>query len=223
MPDKPALSLDENRYISMEDNVALPLLYMAYPTVYAHHDDEAPLDVLSSILGQGETSLLYKNMVKNRLAVQAGAGHACAELACTFTMVSVASPPSGATLADLEKIARDSLLEFEERGVLDDDLTRVKMSIVSGMIFGLESVAGKVGRLAAYQTYGNNPNFTADGYRPLRKREQRRRHARLSSVHTGQTRRHHECCADRAARECCFMRIPGLVPERQLPEYACCQ
>ena len=160
-PEKVAVTLDEDRYISMEDNVALPLLYMAIPTVHAMHPDEAPLDVLSSILGQGETSLFYKNMVKNRLAVQAAAGHGCAELGCTFSMYAVASPPSGATLADFEKIARDSLLEFEERGVLDDDLTRVKMDIVSGMIYGLESVAGKVSRLAFYETFAGNPNYTA--------------------------------------------------------------
>jgi zinc protease len=159
-PEIRKVELDGDRYLSMEDNVALPLLYVAYPTVHAYHDDEAALDVLASILGQGETSLLYKNMVKNRLAVQAGAGHACAELACTFTMLSVASPPSGKTLADLEEIARESLLEFEERGVLEDDLTRVKMGIVSGMIYGLESVSGKVRRLASYETFTGNPNFT---------------------------------------------------------------
>ena len=160
-PEKPTVTLDSDRYISMEDRVALPLLYIAYPSVHAFHEDEAPLDVLASILGQGETSLLYKNMVKNRYAVQAGSGHACGELACTFTMYSIASPPSGKTLTDLEEIARSSLLEFEERGVLDDDLTRVKMDIVSGMVYGLESVAGKVGRLAAYETFTGNPDFTA--------------------------------------------------------------
>lgn len=160
-PGKPTVTLDADRYVSMEDRVALPLLYIAYPSVHAFHKDEAPLDVLASILGQGETSLLYKNMVKNRYAVQAGTGHACGELACTFTMYAIASPPSGKTLTDLEEIARSSLLEFEERGVLNDDLTRVKMDIVSGMVYGLESVAGKVGRLAAYETFTGNPNFTA--------------------------------------------------------------
>lgn len=159
-PEKLKASLDADRYISMEDNVALPLLYLSYPTVHGYHEDEAPLDVLASILGQGETSLLYKNMVKNRFAVQAGAGHGCAELTCTFTMIAIASPPSGKTLADLEAIVRDTLLEFEERGVLDDDLTRVKMGIVSGMIYGLESVSGKVRQLAAYETITGDPNFS---------------------------------------------------------------
>lgn len=162
MPDIPVVTIDEDRYTSMQDDVALPLLFMAYPTVDLFHADEAPLDVLMFILGQGETSLLYKNMVKNGLAVQAGANHGCAELSCTFSVLALPNPASGKDLADLEQIMRDSLIEFEERGVMDDDLTRVKMTIVSGMIYGLESVAGKVGQLALYQTFTGNPNYVAD-------------------------------------------------------------
>ncbi len=159
MPEKPQFTLDADRYISMEDNVALSLLYMSWPTVSARHADEAPLDVLMSILGGGKTSLLYKNMVKNGFAVQASAGHGCAELSCQFTILALPNPARGKSLADLETIARDSLNEFEARGVEDDDLTRVKAGIVSGMIYGLESVRGKVSQLAAYQTYTANPNY----------------------------------------------------------------
>jgi len=161
-PIKPVVTLESDRYLSMEDNVALPLVYMAFPTVHLYHEDEAPLDVLMYVLGQGETSLLYKNVVKNGLAVNASAGHGCQELSCTFTVFALPNPASGTTLADLDRIIRASLDEFETRGVVDDDLTRVKMSIVSGMIYSLESVAGKVGRLASHQTYTGNPNFTGD-------------------------------------------------------------
>lgn len=153
--------LNEDRYISMEDNVSLPLMYMAFPTVHANHPDEAPLDVLMSILGSGKTSLLYKNMVKNGKAVQAQAGHSCGELSCQFTLLGLPTP--GNTLAELEQIARASLDEFESRGgANDDDLQRVKSGIVSDMIYGLESVSGKVSQLAAYQTYRNNPNAIGD-------------------------------------------------------------
>ncbi len=162
MPQKPKVTLPETRYISMEDNVALPLLYMGFPTVSLFHPDEAPLDVLMFILGVGETSLLYKNMVKNQIAVQAQAGHGCQELSCTFTVIALPNPAAGKTLADLEKIARDSLIEFESRWVTDDDVERVKMNIVSGMIYGLESVSGKVSRLAMYETYTNNASFVSD-------------------------------------------------------------
>ncbi len=152
------VTLDEDRYISMEDNVALPLLYMSWPTVKAFDADEAPLDVLMDILGSGKTSLLYKNMVKNGKAVQASAGHGCAELGCTFTLLALPTP--GHSLAELEGIARASLVEFEERGgANDDDIQRVKAGIVSGMVYGLESVSGKVSQLARYQFMRGNPDY----------------------------------------------------------------
>ncbi len=161
-PEKPAVSLDADRYISLEDNVALPLMQIAFPTVHRFHPDEAPLDVLMYVLGVGETSLLYQNMVRNRLAVQAQANHGCRELSCTFAIIALPNPAAGQTLADLERIARESLVELETRGITDDDVERVKTNIVSRMIYGLESVSGKVGQLASYQTMTGRPDYIRD-------------------------------------------------------------
>jgi zinc protease len=152
------VTLDKDRYISLEDNVALPLVYMAWPTVHLRHPDEAPLDVLMSILGDGKTSLLYKNLLKDGTAVQAGANHGCSELHCTFTLLALPNPERGKNLADIEAVLRASLAEFEERGVRDEDIEKVKAGIVSQMVFGLESVGGKVSSLAAYETYEGSPN-----------------------------------------------------------------
>lgn len=110
------------------------------------------------IVGGGPASLLYKNLEKPGLAVNASAGHGCAELHCSFTMTVLANPASVKSLADIEPMVRATLAEFETRGVTDDDLEHTKAGIVSGMIFGLESVSGKVSRLAAYETYRDTPN-----------------------------------------------------------------
>ena len=126
MPEKPSFEITEDRYISMQDNVHLPLIYMSYPTVSVRDEDEAPLDLLSSILGGGKTSLFYKNLVKNQLAVQASVSHPCAELACTFNLYALPHPASGKSLAEIEKVMRDTLVEFESRGVEDDDLIKAK-------------------------------------------------------------------------------------------------
>jgi len=160
-PEKPAVTLDANRYVSMEDNVSLPLVYISYPTVYRNHEDEPALDLLMTIMGQGDTSLLYKSLVKSGLAVQASASHSCQELSCTFTLSALPNPAAGKTLADLEQIMRDTLLEFEERGFLEDDIERLKMLIISGKIYGLESVASKVSQLADNETIMGSPNFAA--------------------------------------------------------------
>jgi zinc protease len=156
------VTLDQDRYISMEDRVALPLVQMVWPTVHRFHPDEAPLDVLYSILGSGRTSLLYKNLVRNGLAVNANAGHGCAELACSFTLTAQPNPANGASLADLERIMRESLDEFETRGVLEDDLTRMTADVVTSSIFGLESVRGKVSDLAYFATFAETPNYISD-------------------------------------------------------------
>jgi zinc protease len=161
-PEVTPVTLEENRYISMEDNVSLPLLYISIPTIHRNHPDEAPLDLLMTIMGRGDTSLVYKNLVETGIAVQANVDHACRELACSFTMFAFPNPASGISLAELEQTMRDSLLEFEERGWQEDDLARLKMMIVSGKIYGMESVAGKVATLADNETILGTANFAAE-------------------------------------------------------------
>ncbi len=159
MPQKAMVTLDQDRYISLEDNVQLPMISMTLPTVYVRHADEAPLDVLAQILGGGKTSILYKNMVKTQDAVYAGVGHPCAELACTLSFRAYLNPDSGKTLADLEQSMRQALVEFEQRGVQDDDLIKISARMESSFIFGLQSVSGKVSQLAANETFTGNPNY----------------------------------------------------------------
>jgi len=158
---KELFTLSEDRYISMEDNVHLPLLYLTFPTVYARHPDEAALDILAEILGGGNNSLLYKNLVKNQIAVQANVSHNCMELACQFSLYALPHPAAGKNLAAIEQVIRASLLEFEQRGVSDDDLLKVKAGIEASSIFGLQSVQGKVSQLAYNETFFGRPDLIA--------------------------------------------------------------
>lgn len=160
LPKSPG-RIDTDRYLSYRDNVALPMLAMRWPTVSAMDPDEPALDVLMSVIGMGDTSLLYRDLVKSGLAVQAGATHGCQELACTFDISVLPNPARGATLADIEAAVRKTLGDFETRGVSQADLDRLKMTIVAGKIFGLGSVAGKASQLAHYQALFGNPNLSA--------------------------------------------------------------
>lgn len=158
---KTPVTLNEDRYISLEDQVHLPLVYLAFPTVYARHQDEAALDVLAEILGSGNNSLLYKNLIKPQKAVQAQAQHSCRELACEFTFYALPAPGSVQSLAETEALLRASLAEFEQRGVTDDDLIKIKAKLEADTIFGLQSVAGKVSQLAYNETFFGEPDLTA--------------------------------------------------------------
>jgi len=158
---KPLINLSDDRYYSFSDNVSLPLLYISFPTVYGMHEDEAALDVFSNIIGNGPTSLLYKNLVKSGIAVQAGASHPCSELACKMSFFALPNPQQGLKLTKIEQVINDTLLEFEERGVNDDDLLKTKVNIETSTIYGLQSVSGKVSTLAHYQTVLGNADYTA--------------------------------------------------------------
>lgn len=157
---KQLISLPENRYYSFSDNISLPLLYISFPTVYGMHEDEAALDVFSNIIGNGPTSLLYKNLVKSGIAVQAGASHPCSELGCKMSFFALPNPQKGMELAKIEQVINDTLIEFEQRGVNDEDLLKTKVSIETDTIYGLQSVSGKVSTLAHYQTILGNADYT---------------------------------------------------------------
>jgi zinc protease len=153
-----AAKLEEDRYISLNDNYAkLPQLRITFPTVPMNHGDEAPLDCVAEILGQGKNSILYKQLVKSGIAVNAYAYNQTSELSGEF-VISV-TPFPGKKLSDIEKIAREALVQFEKQGVSDEDLEKFKNSIEAKTIFGLENVSGKVSQLAAYQTFTGNANF----------------------------------------------------------------
>jgi zinc protease len=161
LPKQPA-TLDADRYITMEDNIHLPAIAMLVPTVYAGHEDEAALDTAADILGGSEASLLYQRLVQTGRAVQIVVGHGCRELACAMNFIVVQNPGSGETLTEMEAAIRETIQEFSEREVNADDLQKFKAQYEAGRIFGLQSVAGKVSTLAAFETYRGTPAGIAE-------------------------------------------------------------
>ena len=153
----PSPVLNKDRYVSYEDNIRIPMLQMVFPTVPNFHPDEAPLDALADILGGGKNSLLYKNLVKNQLAVQAGAQHPSSELSGQFALIALPYP--GKRVDSTEAIIRRTLTEFEKRGVTDDDIAQFTATREADLISGLASVAGKVSQLAQFQTIAGDPNY----------------------------------------------------------------
>ncbi len=156
-PQVPVLT--EDRYVSHEDKIRFPLLQLSFPTVPNRHKDEAPLDVLSDILGGGKSSVFYQTFDKPQKALQSSVGHPCSELAGQMTFMVVSFP--GANLKDVEAEVRAAIATFEERGVTQEDIDKFKSSYESSTIQSLTSVQGKGSSLASYQTFENNPNYIA--------------------------------------------------------------
>lgn len=149
--------LEKDRYISYEDAIRLPQVSFTFPTVPLHHPDEAALDVLADILGGSKSSIFYKNFVKSQMAQSASVYNLTQELAGQFN-ISIKTTQDK-TLAQMDSLIRASLVEFEKRGVTDDDLKKYKAGFETQMVNSLTSVQGKGSILAANQTFSGNPNY----------------------------------------------------------------
>ncbi len=157
----PPAVLTADHYVSYTDNYAkLPLLYVVYPTVPNYHKDMGALACLAQVLGQGKNSILYQQLVKKQVAIQANGFSQLSELAGEMSFQFVPSP--GKTLARMDSLFRNSLDSFETRGITDDDIAKFKGGMEAQQINGLQSVSGKVSQLAAFQTFSGNPNKIAD-------------------------------------------------------------
>ena len=157
----PAVSMETTRYVSFTDNYAKqPMLCIVYPTVPNYNKDMAALQCLSQVLGQGKNSVLYQQLIKKQLAVQASSFSRLSELSGEFICQIVPMP--GKSLVQMDSIFHASLDEFEKRGVTEDDIAKFKGSSEAQQINGLQSVQGKVTQLANFQTFTGNPNKIAD-------------------------------------------------------------
>ena len=156
--EAPAFTLDQDRYISYYDShIRFPAVAVNFPTVPRFHPDAPALKCLADILGRGKGSYLYQNFVATQKAIQASASQNSDELAGEFLMFILPYP--GKPLAELELELKNALSSFEKNGVSDDDLRKFKARYESGFIHGLEKVAGKVSKLAYYETFAGDPDY----------------------------------------------------------------
>ncbi len=149
--------LNEDRYISYEDNIRAPQLSFTFQSIPQYSADEAALDILADILAGSKSSIFYQNFVKTQLAQSVDIGNYTGELNGQFNITVKTFPDK--TLIEMDTLIRNSLKEFEKKGVIEDDLKKFKAGFESNMVNSISSVRGKGGMLASFQTFNNNPNY----------------------------------------------------------------
>lgn len=153
-----AVRLPDNKYVNYGDNVFAPMYAFTYPSVKQYHVDEAALDVLGYILGNGNNSILYKNFIKPepQKAIQVFSFNSGSELAGEFGIILLAMPNFEGD-NDIEKGLMASLAEFDAKGVTDDDLNRAKGQFETSIIQSMQSVGSRASILSTmwYLSHGN--------------------------------------------------------------------
>ncbi|MCU0623531.1 MAG: insulinase family protein [Gemmatimonadaceae bacterium] len=157
-PDPAPVVAARDTFLVLEDRVQLPRLYAAWHSVKGYAADDAALDVLGAILGQGKTSRLYERLVyREQVAQSVSAYQNGQRLGGTF-QVSI-SPRAGQRPAQMLKVLDEEIARIAEQGVTERELGRALASMETAMLDRLSSVLGKADQLNAYAYETGDPGF----------------------------------------------------------------
>jgi predicted Zn-dependent peptidase len=144
------------------DRVESPRLYLVWHAPPAFSEGDAEIDMVTSILADGQSSRLYKRLViEEHLAREVEAFLYAKQLGSEVRIIITA-----AAGADLERIKRITLEEIEilqEEGPTETELNRVTATVESDMLKKMESLHRRAAMLNRYRHfYGEANSFARD-------------------------------------------------------------
>ncbi|WP_343913687.1 pitrilysin family protein [Aquimarina litoralis] len=153
------VTLSETKRFMHEDNFATTAqLNMVWPTVEQYTKDAYALDFLGELLSEGKKAPLYKVLVKEKeLTSDTNAWNRSMEIAGKFRVNITAN--DGKSLADIEAGVFEAFKKFEEEGITETDIERIKAGLETQFYNGISSVLGKSFQLAQYNVFAGDPGF----------------------------------------------------------------
>jgi zinc protease len=162
-PDRPVFGppapIDRPINETMVDPLApRPGFWVVYRTPARRHADAYALELLATILGQGESSRLYRSLVREReLCNSVEVGAELRRGAGLFTVWSVVADRK--TNAEALAALDQNIARVVADGVTADELDSAKIRTRSSYLFGLESNAARARALAEHWMYDGDPSL----------------------------------------------------------------
>ncbi len=156
LPD-PIMTIEPDQEGPKSTNVASPaqpMEFVAYHRPDQYDKDDPVFDVLSGLLSGGRTSIMYRDMIRDKkLALEAGAESQFPGGKYPALFFFYLIPGLGHTVAENEKELDSILANLKKDKVDDASLARVKTRTRAALIRQLDDNAGLAQLLASY--YGN--------------------------------------------------------------------
>jgi zinc protease len=160
-PKIAAVTLAEERRLTYEDKgvTSGPRLFITWPTVNMHNDDQYALSMMGQLLTGSRTARLTKELVYDRqLAATVGAGQNTLEDAGEFG-INI-TPRPNVSLTQLELLTDSILDRLKRDGPTDDEITRAKAGMEVNYLSSLESNLGKASTMASDEEYYGDPSHS---------------------------------------------------------------
>ncbi len=140
------------------DNIQLPLIIQAYRTPAMGTADYYALDMLSTLLSNGQSSRLYKSIAdKQQKAIQIGSF----PLAFRDPGLTVmyALPNVGVKVEDLEKAMDEEIKKVQDELISETEFKKLQNQTENDFIASTERIDSRASNLATYYTYFGNTNL----------------------------------------------------------------
>ena len=157
-PDSEPFSLSGPSYLTLEDNVQLPRLYLAYPTASFYAPGDAEMDVIADILAGGKNSRLYKKLVYELgIAQDVSAFQASRAMGSMFVLMATARP--GHSLEELRAVIDEEVEGLKNAPPTQRELERTLNQREVSMLRSFQSLFRKADALNQYFYYTGNPDY----------------------------------------------------------------
>jgi zinc protease len=143
--------LGEKR-VYVERNALTPLMYLAYKSPAANDPQGPAINLLVSILTEGDSSRLHRLLVEEKkLAIEVGGSFQEGfDPGLTWLTLTL---PEGADVAAVEKVLDDALAQVVSQGVTDAELARAKNLYASTFWKQLATINGKASLLGSFEVF----------------------------------------------------------------------
>lgn len=162
------VSLTETKSFLHEDNFAtVPQLTLVWPTVPEYHPDSYALSVLTTYLTDGKRAPFNEVLIdEQQLTTNVGTYNYEKELAGEVYMFI--SPKAGEDIDELMPAIDQAFARFEENGIPEDALERIKTEAEVGVYDEIQSALGKAIALSEYNLFRDDPGYLDDDIAALR-------------------------------------------------------
>lgn len=141
----------ERRTFVQKASVSTPNVMLAYHIPAATHADFYALDLLSSILSQGNSSRLYQSLVDKQVALEAQTYMPMSVDPNLFYVMGVATPEVKAST--LEHALIEQIDAIAAQGITQQELDKVKNIKLMDFYRSMETINGKANTIGTYEMY----------------------------------------------------------------------
>jgi predicted Zn-dependent peptidase len=150
-----AFNKGERRKVVDSPKANVPALFATYQIPGHLHADTPALELLNSLLVDGESSRLHKRLVKDEEAAFGAFGFIDGRIGPGQFRVIVASN-AGIPIETCEKLMDEELEKIKKEGITPEELAKVKTQFKSSFIDQRETVMNKAEEIHHYIWYHND-------------------------------------------------------------------